>query len=52
MGCDPPTLMETTMKQEFCPVCGGIVKLIVNGQVIPVLDWPKYGIAVDANCVC
>ena len=41
-----------TIQQEHCKKCGGIKKMTVNGVVVPVLDWPKYGVAADANCVC
>ena len=40
------------MKQIFCKHCGGLKKMIVDGQTIPQSDWYKYGMAIDIGCVC
>jgi hypothetical protein len=40
------------MTQKFCKHCGGIKKIMVNGELLPYDQWIKHGIAIDAGCVC
>ncbi len=43
---------EPQIKQVFCPGCGGMTKLLVDGKEVPPSDWSKYGMACDIGCIC
>lgn len=39
-------------EQTHCETCCGIKTMVVDGYVVSPFDWPKYGVAADAGCVC
>lgn len=43
---------ELPMTQKFCPNCGGLISLHVNGLLVKPIHWIRYGLASDIGCVC
>ncbi len=43
---------EPKITQKFCKCCGGITVMKVDGKVVDPADFVKYGVVVDAGCIC
>lgn len=46
------TQVPEITKQTFCKCCGGIKKVWADKAEISPEVWLKFGIAIDAACIC